>query len=199
MHRPRIGFFISGTMDFMSRKAPFYARSVRAFTLIELLVVIAIIGLMATVAVVAFSGATAKARDMKRKADLKILQKNLEVYFDKYGAYPSTGGGWWGSCSSYGSHPLTGATGYIPNLSPEFLAKLPDDPALKTSSVTQGICGATNQQACYLYNSNGTNYKLLAHCTIESLLPASDPFYDPIRPVHAYMVCDNLSVACTTW
>lgn len=59
----------------------------KGFTLIELLVVIAIIGLLATFAVVSFSGAQAKARDARTIADLKQIQKAIALCYDKIGSY----------------------------------------------------------------------------------------------------------------
>jgi prepilin-type N-terminal cleavage/methylation domain-containing protein len=58
------------------------------FTLIELLVVVAIIGLLATVAVIAFSGVSKKARDAKRLADMKQIRDAIEMYRQEYGAFP---------------------------------------------------------------------------------------------------------------
>lgn len=138
----------------------------KGFTLIELLVVIAVIGLLATIVSVSVNTARKKARDTQRRASMKQVQSALELYYDNSNAYPSTGGAWWGACSSYGSHPNSGATGWIPNLAPTYMTTLPVDP--NPSAATY---------SCYLYRSNGTDYKMYAHFTVENQVPASDPMF----------------------
>jgi uncharacterized protein (TIGR02145 family)/prepilin-type N-terminal cleavage/methylation domain-containing protein len=60
-----------------------------AFTLIELLVVVAIIGILSTLAVIALQSSRADSRDAKRLADVRQIQKALEMYFLENGSYPS--------------------------------------------------------------------------------------------------------------
>ncbi|MBI2053312.1 MAG: prepilin-type N-terminal cleavage/methylation domain-containing protein [Candidatus Sungbacteria bacterium] len=133
----------------------------QGFTLIELLVVISIIGLLSSVVLTSVNSARAKARDARRIADLKEMQKALEFYYDSNNAYPSSGGSWRGNCSSYGNYGISGSGGYIPDLAPTYIPVLPVDP--------KPVGGS-----CYLYNSNGTDYILITHLTMETLV-GGDP------------------------
>lgn len=62
----------------------------RGFTLIELLVVISIIGLMSGIVIVPVNSARAKARDVKRIAEIRELMIALELYHDSNGHYPAS-------------------------------------------------------------------------------------------------------------
>jgi len=53
----------------------------KAFTLLEILVVIGIIGIMVAMGTASYSTAQKKARDAKRKTDLRTIQNALEQYY----------------------------------------------------------------------------------------------------------------------
>ncbi len=138
---------------FISRKL----NGKKGFTLIELLVVISIIALLSTIVLASVSSARAKARDRKRMLDLKQVQNAIELYYSTYGVYPTTGAGWRGNCLGYGGFGITGSNGWVPDVAPTYISVLPLDP-----KPANGVHG------CYLYSSNGTDYKILAEQTVES-------------------------------
>ena len=131
------------------------------FTLIELLVVIAIIGVLASVVLASLNTARAKARDSQQLSDLTELRKALELYaLDHDGHYPNSGAHWHGNCTitaswGVGSEPNTGSTGWIPGLAPDYIPTLPTNPNASTNH-------------CYLYHSDGVDYKVLANVTMET-------------------------------
>ncbi len=59
----------------------------------------------------------AKARDIKRRADIKILTQSLNLYYDRYGKYPNSAEDWdgWDLSMSYGG----GNAEFIKNLKEE--------------------------------------------------------------------------------
>jgi prepilin-type N-terminal cleavage/methylation domain-containing protein len=132
----------------------------KGFTLIELLVVIGIIALLSSVVYASIANARRGARDDARMADLKSLQLAVEMYRAQYGQYPAQGCGtaltaWAGP----GPHPSWGCSAdeYIVGLVPQFIAKLPTDP------INEDVNGWG-----FMYISDGANYKILVHGSVET-------------------------------
>ncbi len=149
------------------------------FTLVELLVVITIIGILSGIGISTFSSAQGRGRDAKRKADLHNMAIALQAYYSDHGVYPATPD-WWGAPTAYGNH----TTDYIPGLAPTYIRQLPIDPRNNQSYPPCNTASWTG----YLYKSNGTDYKLLAHCSPEETLSSSDPFWDPQRGSYSWQV-----------
>ncbi|MCA9360839.1 type II secretion system protein [Candidatus Nomurabacteria bacterium] len=79
------------------------------FTLIEVLVVISIIGILSTILYASFGDARIQARNKALRAEVKETQLALELYKSQNGAYP------------------VNQTEYESNLTPDFIADLPDE------------------------------------------------------------------------
>lgn len=66
----------------------------KGYTLIEILVVISIIGFIASIAMYTLNSARVKGRDAKRMADLEIIGKAIDLYYDKHNHYPFVNDFW---------------------------------------------------------------------------------------------------------
>src|SRR5512145_815622 len=107
----------------------------RGFTLIELLVVVAIIGLLSTIAIVAMSSARAKARDTRRLADIKQLQKALDLYYDSNGSY-IVDISWPNDCSGNPAFE----TSLTPLVAAGYISRVPHDPFYPTAASAWPQC-----------------------------------------------------------
>ncbi len=167
----------------------------KGFTIVEIMVVVALIGILVGATMRMVGAELAVARDTRRKADLKKLQTALGVYYAKYGSYPSTGGSYYFSEPNCGGAYTDNGGNWIPGLAPRYIPKLPRDPNGGPSS-QPAPCDSYCKS--YFYTSDGKDYKLMAHCSPEGPLLATDPFYDPQRPTSAWMVCSG-DPACSAW
>jgi prepilin-type N-terminal cleavage/methylation domain-containing protein len=93
------------------------------FTLLELLVVISIIGLLASVVLASMGDVRGKARDARRKEELRQISLAIEMYYAKYENYPRTPG--W--CTQI-SNPANNWGPDFQNDISEWLPSVPLDP-----------------------------------------------------------------------
>ncbi|WP_168232829.1 sulfatase-like hydrolase/transferase [Pseudomonas veronii] len=113
------------------------------------------------------------AKFKQRKSDLDKIHTALEHYHDTYGAYPQSSG-FDGILSDWGRS----SENWVSGLVPDFIEFLPRDPDLSATALPQ-----------YLYWSNGTDYKLIAHGTPQSCSIASQlnpEMVDPVRQCYAF-------------
>ncbi len=152
------------------------------FTLIELLVVISIIGLLASVVLVSLNKARIKARDTRRLADLKQIMTALEMYVSDIGYYPntkSTTAAVWacfdcsGSAYSQAIYDASGNT----QVATDIRAAL--SPYLKNAADPKNT--HIGPYVGYIYASDGNNYKLLAHGSVEDLRDFPAGMIDSVR------------------
>lgn len=165
------------------------------FTLIELLVVISIISLLSSVLFAAVNSGRVKARDARRKADLKQIQTALALYYDAYGTYPparpqtSCGGtdpAWASSNGTCGGQWLTANANFY-----AFMPSVPTDPT------NQGInAGWGDGNNVYSYDPSLANYQDYELMT--QLEHPSDPDRCGVRVKYYHNVTPNIPW-CAPW
>jgi len=98
----------------------------RGFTIVELLIVIVVIAILAAISVVAYNGIQARARDAQRVSDLNSIYKAVLNYQSVHGSLPGCAG--YGYCASQPTNPANTQSWKNMNISPEFIANMPNDP-----------------------------------------------------------------------
>jgi len=149
----------------------------KGFTIIEMLIVVTILAMLAGILVPILEEEAAIARDGRRASDLRSVASALANYKDRNGAYPTTSGNWQGDAGNFGGYGY-GATGYIPNLVPDYIPYLPQDPDAQFPNATDGG---------YMYRSDGSDFKFVINSTATTYYE-SNPFYDPTRPIVGWQV-----------
>lgn len=93
-------------------------RAESGFTLVELLIVIVVIAILAAIAITAFAGVQAQARDTQRVADIDQIQSQLELYYTDKAKFPT---------NSDMTGTVAAVTGIFPGLGPDALEEPQDD------------------------------------------------------------------------
>jgi len=138
----------------------------QGFTLIELMVAISIVAILATIGFSTFSQSQLRARDAKRKQDLRALATALELFYQKNQRFPKDGNATSTSICTYGGAGYcTSYQGdnWIPELTSTFINRLPRDPVLDTASPWWQVAG-------YSYRTCGPNYDAPQTYTITAML-----------------------------
>lgn len=126
----------------------------KGFTLIEMLVVIAIISILIGIGINTFTIAQKKARDVRRKADLRNIQTALELYKGDNGVYYVVAAG--DTFRASGGN-LTSGTSFVKNYLSD---KIPLDPSPNKAYYYISANGTTYTLAAILENTQDPNYVL---------------------------------------
>ena len=118
--------------------------------MIELLVVIVILGILSVIGLGSFSSSQMKARDSKRKTDLRAISDALEVYYNDFGNYPlADGTGFMQGCGADGEQVCTAGTIWQTDNGTTYMVQIPEDPS--------------GGKYYYLASPTGSHFQLYAH------------------------------------
>ena len=120
------------------------------FTMIELLIVIVIMGILSAIGLGTFTSSQLKARDSKRKSDLRTIGDALEVYYNDWGNYPIDGGdGVIYGCGTDSEAACTAGSIWSNDQGTTYMVQIPDDPRAGTYY--------------YMSDATGSFYRIYAH------------------------------------
>jgi len=121
------------------------------FTIVELLIVIVVIGILAAITIVAYNGVQKRASDSRRKSDIELIAKALEMYYIDVGRYPAGSG----STTINASWSTTADASWqnLINALKPYVATLPSDPISTPSVAVTGSSGYN-----YAYYANNSTF-----------------------------------------
>jgi type II secretion system protein G len=123
----------------------YFSKNNKGFTLIELLVVISIIGILTTLVTANLTAAQARARDGRRKTDLKSVATGLEFFYNDNYVYPSPGSGTGKLDLRSGTQLVAASPG-----TNVYIKQIPKDPKNSSNNVYT-YCVAANGKSFNLY------------------------------------------------
>lgn len=111
----------------------------KGFTLMEILIVIAMLGILATIIFGSYLSSLKKGRDSRRKQDLEMVARALELYYSEQGHYPDS----W--------EVSFGGSLVVPESNPQafYMKQLPNDPV--DSYQYDYVVDTTDNQSYQLY------------------------------------------------
>ena len=98
------------------------------FTLVELLVTVMILAVISSIAYLTFNQALIRTRDNQRKSDLRSITAALEIYYQKNGHFPYSGGAGEWVLSSNTNPWIKDANALPAALDTMYIDRMPKDP-----------------------------------------------------------------------
>ena len=125
------------------------------FTIVELLIVIVVIGILAAITIVAFSAIQQQARDAERKAEMKTIEKAIQMYRIDNDGYPTC------TNTTYVVGDTANACfmdSIANSLVPKYMAQMPTDPINSGNDRYRYGVGYQKTSATGFNTNNSDNY-----------------------------------------
>lgn len=121
----------------------------KGFTLIELLIVITIVGILTALVTTNLQGARARARDTRRKSDLRAIEQSLRLYYNDYKGFPSSDQNY--QIVGCDFNPCTWGSGFSSG-SNTYMSSLPQDPSSGSTPITYHYFSGDDNQFLLVAN-----------------------------------------------
>ncbi len=148
-----------------------------AFTLVEVLIVVIVLGILATIVVPQFSGASEDAMNSAIDVNEQVIRSQLELYKLQHGGYPSLANfvdQMTKASKADGSTAASGTSGYPYG---PYVLTIPNNPYTNTATVSAGLTGSS----AWFYNETTGEFKANHLTSAQATATPSTPA-GPIGP-----------------